>query len=127
MQRRSKLSDKIYEQIQLAQAQKEGRTFAPTRLRTVLNKVTGERRTVETVKRIREWWHVSENGKINLVCKYGSKKITFDAKGSKNAIEVASSEELMAALESLKLAVEQGELDTQIEVTSGALRAGFLK
>jgi hypothetical protein len=93
----------------------------------VLNKVTGERRTVETVKRIREWWHVSENGKINLVCKYGSKKITFDAKGSKNAIEVASSEELMAALESLKLAVEQGELDTQIEVTSGALRAGFLK
>ena len=33
----------------------------------------------------------------------------------------------MKALESLKLAVEQGELDTQIEATSGALRAGFLK
>lgn len=77
VQRRAKLSNKIYEQIQLAQAQKEGRTFAPTRLRTVLNKVTGERSTVEAVKRIREWWHVSENGKINLVCKYGSKKITL--------------------------------------------------
>ena len=127
VQRRTKLSSKIYEQIQLAQAQKEGRTFAPTRLRTVLNKVTGEHSTVEAVKRVREWWHVSENGKINLVCKYGSKKITFDAKGSKNAIEVANGDELMAALESLKLAVEQGELDTQIEATSGALRAGFLK
>ena len=117
VQRRNKLSSKIYEQVQLAQAQKEGRTFAPTRLRTVLNKVTGERSTVEVVKRVREWWHVSENGKINLVCKYGSK----------NAIEVANGDELMAALESLKLAVEQGELDTQIEATSGALRAGFLK
>ena len=126
VQRRNKLSGKIAEQIQLAQAQKNGRTYAPTRLKTYVNKETGERQTVETVKRVREWWHISESGKINLVCKYGSKQIQFDTKG-KNAIEVANGDELLSALESLKQAVEQGELDAQIEATSGALRAGFQK
>lgn len=126
IQRRNKLSSKIYEQIQLAQAQKDGITFAPTRLKTYVNKETGERKTIESIKKVRQWWHISDSGKINLVCKYGSKQIQFDSKG-KNAIEVADGEELLKALESLKLAVEQGELDQQIESTSGALRAGFLK
>lgn len=126
IQRRNKLSNKIYEQIQLAQAQKDGITFAPTRLKTYVNKETGERKTIESIKKVRQWWHISDSGKINLVCKYGSKQIQFDSKG-KNAIEVTNSDELLSALESLKLAVEQGELDQQIEATSGALRAGFLK
>ena len=126
IQRRNKLSNKIFEQIQLAQAQKDGSTYAPTRLKTYVNKQTGERRVVESAKKVRQWWHICESGKINLCCKYGSKQIQFDAKG-KNAIEVSNGDELLKALESLKLAVEQGELDTQIEATSGALRAGFLK
>jgi hypothetical protein len=125
-QRRNKLSNKIHEQIQLAQAQKDGRTYAPTRLKTYVDKQTGERKTFESAKRVREWWHISDNGKINLICKYGSKQIQFDVKG-KNAIEVSNGEELLAALEALKLAVEQGELDQQIEATSGAIRARFLK
>ena len=126
IQRRSKLSNKIAEQIQLAQAQKDGRTYAPSRLKTYVNKQTGERKTVETLKRVREWWHTSESGKINLICKYGSKQIQFDAKG-KNAIEVSNIEELLSALESLKLAIEQGEMDTQIEAASAAVRARFVK
>jgi len=126
IQRRMKLIGKITEQIRLAQAQKDGLSYAPTRMKTYVNKETGERRSVEMPKRLREWWHVSENGKINLVCKYGSKQLQFDSKG-KNAIEVGNGEELLSALESLKLAVEQGELDAQIEATSGALRAAFLK
>jgi hypothetical protein len=126
IQRRSKLSNKIAEQIQLAQAQKDGRTYAPSRLKTYVNKQTGERKTVETLKRVREWWHTSESGKINLICKYGSKQIQFDAKG-KNAIEVSNSDELLSALESLKLAIEQGEMDTQIEAASAAVRARFVK
>lgn len=126
VQRRLKLIGKISEQIQLAQAQKDGLSYAPTRMKTYVNKETGESRSVEVPKRLREWWHVSENGKINLFCKYGSKQLQFDSKG-KNAIEVGNGEELLSALESLKLAVEQGELDAQIEATSGALRAAFLK
>jgi hypothetical protein len=126
IQRRSKLSNKIAEQIQLAQAQKDGRTYAPSRLKTYVNKQTGERKTVETLKRVREWWHTSDSGKINLICKYGSKQIQFDSKG-KNAIEVSNGEELLSALETLKLAIEQGEMDTQIEAASAAVRARFVK
>ena len=125
IQRRNKLSNKLYEQIQLAQAQKEGRTYAPVRLKIVIDKETGERRTVERFKRVREWWHLSEAGKINIVVKYGSKQIEL-AKG-KNAVEVSNGDELLKALEALKSAVEAGELDSQIEAASGALRAGFVK
>ena len=126
MLRRAKLGNKIFDQIQLAKAQKEGRTYAPTRMQTFTNKETGVRKVLETQRRVREWWHVADGGKIHLICKYGSKPIHFDSKG-KNAIEVANTDELLTALESLKLAVEQGELDTQIEATSGAMRASFLK
>ena len=125
IQRRNKLSNKLYEQIQLAQAQKEGRTYAPVRLKSVIDKETGERRMVERAKRVREWWYVSDTGKINVVVKYGSKQIEL-SKG-KNAVEVATGEELLKVLEALKSAVEAGELDSQIEAASGALRAGFTK
>ena len=127
IQRRNKLSNKIGEQIQLIQAQNEGQIYAPVRLKTIKNTETGERRTIESPKRVREWWHVSDNGKIHVVLKYGSKQITFDPKGTKNAIEVTSKDEMLAVFESLKQAVEAGALDAQIEEASGALRAGFLK
>ena len=42
-------------------------------------------------------------------------------------VEVNSAEELIKALEIIKVAVEAGELDTQIEAASGAVRAGFGK
>jgi len=74
---------------------------------------------------VREWWHLSEAGKINIVVKYGSKQIEL-AKG-KNAVEVSNGDELLKVLEALKSAVEAGELDSQIEAASGALRAGFAK
>ncbi len=57
--------------------------------------------------------------------RYGSKTLEL-AKG-KNAIELATGEELIAVLERLKAAVLAGELDAQIEAASGALRAGFVK
>lgn len=127
VQRRIKLSNKIYEQIQLAEAKKQGGTYAPIRVKNVTNKVTGERHEIESPKRIREWWFINSAGKINLQIKYGSKAISLDAKGTKNAIEVTTGDDLIDALKTLKLAVEQGELDQQIEAASGALREGFLK
>jgi len=123
LQRRNKLSNKLYEQILLAQAQKDGRTFAPVRLKSVVDKETGERRTVERAKRVREWWYINDAGKINVVVKYGSKQIEL-SKG-KNAVEVANGDELLKVLEALKAAVDAGELDSQIEAISVALRRGF--
>ena len=126
IQRRNKLSNKIFEQIQLAQAQKDGSTYAPTRLKTYVNKQTGERKTIESVKKVRQWWHINDNGKINLFCKYGSKQIQFDAKG-KNAIELSTGDELISTLVLLKDAVIAGELDEAINNASDKLRAGFVK
>ena len=48
------------------------------------------------------------------------------AKG-KHSVEVDNAQALVKALETIKSAVEQGELDTQIETASGALKAGFRK
>lgn len=127
LHRRTKLSVKLGDQILLAEAKRDGRTYAPTRLKTAINRVTGERTTFESQKLIREWWYINGAGKINLVVKYGSKPISFDAKGTKNAIEVNSGDELIAALTTIKAAVDAGELDQQIESVSSALRARFLK
>jgi hypothetical protein len=125
VQRRNKLANKLHEQIELCEAQRAGTIYAPKRLRTVTNKHTGERTTVEAVKRVKEWFWINDAGKLNLAVRYGSKVLEL-AKG-KNAIELASGEELIAALQSLKAAVLAGELDAQIEATSGQLRAGFVK
>jgi hypothetical protein len=45
----------------------------------------------------------------------------------KTAVELANEKELLKTLEILKQAVESGELDAQLEVASGAVKAGFKK
>jgi hypothetical protein len=125
VQRRTKLLKKIAEQIALAKARKEGTTYAPTRMRNIKDAETGVTRAVEMPKRVREWWWTAESGKTCLALRYGANAVEL-AKG-KTAVEVGSGDELIAALATLKQAVEAGELDTQIEVASVALRAGFKK
>jgi hypothetical protein len=122
--RRQKLAQKIEEQLQLAQAQKEGRLYAPKRIKNVTNEA-GERVSVETVKRIKEWYWTTPNNKINLSVRYGSK--TLELSKGKNAIELSTGDELLATLASLKEAVIAGELDEAINLASDKLRAGFNK
>ena len=126
VQRRNKLASKIHEQLELCEAQRKGELYAPRRLRTVKNKHTGERTTVEAVKRVKEWYWINEAGKLNLAVRYGSKVLTLNSKGA-NAIELTTGDELIDVLAKLKAAVLAGELDAQIEAASGALRAGFGK
>jgi hypothetical protein len=122
--RRNKLAAKIEEQLQLATAQKEGRLYAPKRIKTVKNEL-GERVAVETTKRVKEWFWTTPANKINLSVRYGSKTLEL-AKG-KNAIELSSGEELLATLSMLKDAVIAGDLDEVITNASENLRAGFSK
>ena len=123
VQRRNKLSNQLWEQIELARASAEGKTFAPVRMRNVKDKLTGERRTVEAAKRIKQWWFVAENGRVCLQVRYGTRVLEL-AKG-KNSIEVGSGSELLSVLETVKKSVELGELDTQIEAASAAVRERF--
>ena len=122
--RRNKLSSKVFEQIQLARSQNEGTAYAPTRTKTVTN-AEGQRVQVTQSKRVKPWWFVAESGKCCIAIRYGSKVLEL-AKG-KTAIEVASAGALIDALEAVNAAVIAGELDGQIEATSGQLRSAFLK
>ena len=124
-QRRNKLAAKIDEQIKFAQAKMEGTTYAPKRLKSLINRDSGERTLIETTKRVKEWWFVGENGKLLLAIRYGAKLIEFGK--NKNAVEVADLAAVTEALTVIKQAVLAGELDAQIEAASGALRAGFKK
>ena len=80
--RRRKLMAKIDEQIQLA----TNKDYTPTQHKWVTDE-DGSQRKVEVAKRVKRWWTVSVNGKINLAVCYGSKPLEF-AKG-KNAIELS--------------------------------------
>ena len=125
VQRRNKLCNKLWEQIELARASAEGKTYAPMRMRTVKDKVTGERKTFEAAKRVKQWWFIAESGRVCLQIRYGTRVIEL-AKG-KNSIEIASGTELLSVLETVKKSVESGELDTQIDAASAAVRERFVK
>jgi hypothetical protein len=123
--RRAKLTGKIEHQIAAAKAAIAGNTYAATRVKFVQDSESGSRKQVEIATRVKQWWWKAANGKLMLALRYGSKPIEL-AKG-KNAIEVGSMDDLVVALESVKDAVNAGELDAQIEQASDALRAGFSK
>ena len=121
--RRNKLSSKLWEQIQLAKSQLDGTPFVVMKYRSMVDRETGLRKQVELPKRIKPWWFQSEQGKVCVSVKYGSWTIEL-AKG-KPSVEVASAQDLIKTLETIKSAVEAGELDVQIETSSESLRSGF--
>ena len=123
-QKRNKLTTKIWEQIQLAEAQASGGTYASKRFKTITT-VDGDRKTVELEKRVRPWWFTNEEGKICVAVKYGSKAIHLGK--DKTAVELGSKDELVNTLKILKSAIELGELDQEIEKASGTIRARFKK
>lgn len=123
--RRNKLINKLMEQIALASALKDGTTYAPKRMRNIKNGETGEIRSVEVAKRVRPWFFTADSGKVVVQLRYGSKVIDF-AKG-KNSVEVSNGAELITVLETLKTAVENGELDQQISSAAEAVKARFKK
>ena len=120
--RRNKLSTRLWEQIELAKAQSNGSVFAPTRTKTIRDE-DGNTRTVERSRRIKQWWFVSEAGKVCIAIRYGARVLEL-AKG-KSAIEVATPAELINALETIRSAVDAGELDVQLEAASNSLRSSF--
>jgi len=119
IQRRNNLIAKLFEQAEFATAVLNGTSYAPTRTRTIKDKETGLRQVVSRPKQVRQWWWSSESGKVCCSIKYGNKFIEI-AKG-KNAVEVSNLKELIETFGVIKSAVEAGELDAQIEASSGAV------
>jgi hypothetical protein len=121
--RRNKLSSKLWEQIQLAKGRMSGTPFVLMKFRSIKDKETGIRKQVEVPKRIKPWWFQTEEGKVCVSIRYGACTIEL-AKG-KPSIQVDSAEDLIKALETVKVAVEAGDLDPQIELASSSLGSGF--
>jgi hypothetical protein len=125
--RRNKLITKLHEQIELCEAKQVGSSYAPKCFKTYTNKQTGEKMTVETVKRVKEWFWISDSGKINLAIKYGAKTLTLNKKTKANCIELNNGDELIATLKALKADVLNGALDEAITEVSTATRKAFGK
>jgi hypothetical protein len=123
--RRNKMSRRLWEQIELARAQAAGTQFAPIKFRSYQDKETGLRKQVETTKRVKQWWFTADNGKLAMNVRYGARTIEL-AKG-KSTVEIVNMDQLVPTLELIKRAVEEGELDAQIEVAAIKLRDGFAK
>lgn len=124
--RRNKLAAKIHEQIELCEAKRYGQIYAPKKLRTYRNKQTGERMTVEAIKRIKEWHWTAPDGLIHLSIKYGSKVLPLAADGS-NAIVCTNTDALIQTLKTIKFAVLDGELDEAITEVSNFTKSSFTK
>ena len=71
---RNKLIVNLSEQIALATALRDGGTYAPKRLRKIKNKESGEVRSVEVAKRVRQWWFAAESGKVVIQLRYRCQK-----------------------------------------------------
>jgi len=123
--RRQKLSNKLKEQVALAISMKNGENYVAKRLRTVTDS-DGIRQTVEVSKRVKPLWF-TQNNKVFVQVRYGTKVVPLTAKGDKNSVEVSNADELIDVLKKLTLAVEGGELDTKIEIASDGVRARFAK
>ena len=124
--KRNKLSTRIKEQIEICQAHLDGRVYAPTREKVVMDESSGECSVIRTKKRVSEWFWQSNTGKVNIGLRYGASTLSL-GKGGKNAIEVNTLYEVVPTLEILKSVVEAGELDVAISEASAKTRKSFVK
>lgn len=123
VKRRNKLLNKLGEQRALAAALAAGQQYTPRRLRSFRDADTGSRTVKEVPVRIKPWFWTGERGEVLLCVNYGSRQIELQ-KG-KTAVEVGTSDKLLSVLDTMIAAVQNGELDVQIEAASTRLREGF--
>jgi hypothetical protein len=112
VQRRTKLVNKLHEQLMLAQALSDGKTYEIAVTRRFKDKDSGEMKKVDGVRKVKPWFFMSDSGSPLMQIRYGTKVLEL-AKG-KCSIEIGSPEKLIPTIEILKKAVLDGELDVQL-------------
>jgi hypothetical protein len=116
-QRRHKLLERMQEQKALAQCLIDGTVFESFRNVRVEDKDTGERKTVNRLKRVKPWYYADATGNYFLEVKYGS--IVLELAEGLNAIEVGSKDKLTTVLDTLIAATQAGDLDQLLEKATG--------
>jgi hypothetical protein len=122
VERRNKLSKKLWEQMELAKARNTGTNFTVKRFRTIKD-LEGNVRSVERAKRIKPWWFTSNDGALCVQVFYGSKALELAS--GKTAIEARDLAHVVEILGLIKHEVEMGTLDAAIETASHLLRSRF--
>ncbi len=122
VERRNKLSKKLWEQMELAKARNTGTNFTVKRFRTIKD-LEGNIRSVERDKRIKPWWFTSNSGTLCVQVFYGSKALELVS--GKTAIEARDLAHVVEILGLIKKEVELGTLDHAIETASHLLRSRF--
>jgi hypothetical protein len=117
VRRRTKLIEKLQEQILGAEALIAGKLFQPTKTITQKN-ADGEHERVQQPKRFRQWYWHDVAGVWHTEVRYGAKVLKLNGKGD-TAITVGNKEALPTTLQVVIDAVYEGELDTAIEEVAG--------
>jgi len=94
----------VAEQIYMA----SNPSFVPTKSKWVTG-IDGNIRQVMVPKKLKKWWVLLPDGKLQIAVYWKSKQLEFEE--GKDAIEVESIDELVPTLESIKQSIDLGDLD----------------
>lgn len=108
--RRNKLLAAINEQLDVADAAIRGEQYVVTAPRWSKNEA-GERVRVQRQRVIRAWFFEQDGG-FYVQCKYGAKPIQLSKDG--NSIFVKQLADVKVAIEALRSAAQNGELDAYV-------------
>lgn len=122
--RRNKLSNQLWQQVQLAKSRIEQTNFVVMR-RVTIKDSNGNYKSLERPKRIKPWWFMAMDGTLCVSIFYGSKRLEIIP--GKTTISAKNLNDLVRVLEILKTEVEIGNFDQIIESASGTLKLNFNK
>jgi len=111
--KRIKLLQKLDQQILAAEAEASGSQYTEEIKRWGKNETTGEKELSTIDRQVKKWWWQNEHGAWMITLRDGNKIIPLDK--DKTSVEVGSMENMVEALETLRLAVIAQELDASLE------------
>ncbi len=122
----AKLRGKMLEapdlQNDAAKAMLNGETFVRRAMLWLDGPETGERVRKEVPVRYRPWFWKDEQGNYMLEVRYGNRRL--ELKPKKSTIEIGEAENLIPTLETLRDAVNAGELDKLLKEAKSSRKFG---
>ena len=104
LRKREALHKLVAEQIYMA----SNPSFDPTKSKWVTG-IDGNIRQVMVPKKLKKWWVLLPDGKLQIAVYWKSKQLEFEE--GKDAIEVESLDELVPTLEGIKQSIDLGDFD----------------
>ncbi len=114
-ERRDKMVSQLTEQLKVVEAVLGGPAYVRKKVIWETD-AEGNRKQAEADARVRQWWQEQENGTVQFAVRYGTKPLEMRA--GLAAVEVAKLAELPVIIKTLIVAVQAGELDTQMAMAA---------